>query len=737
MNDHELDLALQAMGRDRTAVADPPTLRERVARIPLTARRRHRWLPHFTRGEFSMFSALKLVAATAIVALFGGFLLSGILTTQQSDVGIPAAATESPSPTMTEGLLSRMVTEEVEPGVFRIDNDGVRDLASRGEPDNIALAPDGGVWTCGEKNGLFQLGGPAVNDIECPSVMEVASDATLWGSTFDEVVTFDGSAWTGRARAGAGESHYFDIASGPDGVVWALRRNGNCSPSDDDCRVATPVRLAADGSATDVPIGMEVHDDSLWIDDLTVGPDGDVWVTVLTQDGGWDVATLLHYDGDRWEAVAPPEGALSQNGSFGQALGVAPDGTLWIGAEAEGGGNAGLAQLDDSGWTVFSAEDGVRTWGTPHRFIFLAHLRVAPDGSVWVNASAEPEESGCAGVARFDGTTWKEYLAGVCVDGLQVAPDGAVWVVGESDQTAYRGTGSVDLYVVTPAYTETEGIPYLTIGDITYEADIYVPESEGSSPVAVMFHGNAPRGKDDGYTTVVAEAAAAAGMHVLVPNWLTGTTGITSESFDVFHAAANCAVAYAQAHLGDGSPTVVYGFSAGVGPAARAAFDPATEPIPGCMADDPPAPVTGAVLGDGEYFLHSSIFDGAFSADPEAMQAVVTSLVDPTAWPVDMETRFRLWVAEDGTLPRTFDDPWDESGWLARRDPDGSIRADLDRLGQLDDGVVSFIDEGQLMELRLREAGIEVSLDSYPGGHSTGDKVAELVGYLTEAAAVD
>ena len=270
-----------------------------------------------------------------------------------------------------------------------------------------------------------------------------------------------------------------------------------------------------------------------------------------------------------------------------------------------------------------------------------------------------------------------------------------------------------------------------------FEADIHVPDGEGPSPVVVMFHGNAPSGKDDSYTTVVAEAAAAAGMHVFVPNWLTGTRGITPERFDVFHAAANCAVAYAQSNLGDATPVVVHGFSAGVGPASEAVLDPAREPVPGCVADDVPTPIAAAVFGDGEYFLHSSVFDGAFAADPVAVHGVVARTVDPKLWPSDMGTRFFLWIADGGTLPRAFDDPWDETGWLAQRDPDGSIRRDLERLGQLDDGVVSFIDEGQLMELRLREAGVEVSLDNFPGGHTTFDKVPELVSYLVDAAAVD
>jgi acetyl esterase/lipase len=281
-----------------------------------------------------------------------------------------------------------------------------------------------------------------------------------------------------------------------------------------------------------------------------------------------------------------------------------------------------------------------------------------------------------------------------------------------------------------------ENLTYLTVEGKAFEADMYVPEGEGPWPVVVMFHGNSPSGKDDSMTTVVAEAAAAAGMYVFVPNWLTGITQLAPETFDFFYAAANCAVAYAQPDPNVSLPVVVYGFSAGVGPASQAAFDPASEPIPGCVAANPPALITGAVLGDGEYFAHSSIFNGAFAADLEAMQARIATTVDPNLWPSDMETRFFLWVADEGTLSRTFDDPWDETGWLAQRDPNGSIRDDLDRLGQLDDGAISFIDEGQLMALRLEEAGIEVTLHNYPGGHSTLDKVPELVGYLTDAAAI-
>ena len=58
-------------------------------------------------------------------------------------------------------------------------------------------------------------------------------------------------------------------------------------------------------------------------------------------------------------------------------------------------------------------------------------------------------------------------------------------------------------------------------------------------------------------------------------------------------------------------------------------------------------------------------------------------------------------VESDVSAPAgpSFDDPSDPSGWLAPRDPTGSIRRDLDRLGALDDGIVGNIDKSYLIHL--------------------------------------
>ena len=295
---------------------------------------------------------------------------------------------------------------------------------------------------------------------------------------------------------------------------------------------------------------------------------------------------------------------------------------------------------------------------------------------------------------------------------------------------------------LAPAFTETSDVVYMTINGVELLTDIYAPLGDGPWPVVVAFHGLDSNGKDEADTAAIAEEAAAQGMVVFAPSWIVWDPGpfpFTLESFQGWKSAASCAVAFAQQHAtdygGDPATTIIYGFSAGAGAGLLAALEPSGDESPGCEADGGPAPLTGVVLGDGDYFLHTENFDDAFEADLNGMQLEVAALTDPAHWPPDLNATFFLWVAAGGTNPRTIGDSTSESGWLAQRDPDGSIRADLIRLNQLHDGIMSFIDAGQLLQLRLSEAGFEVFLDELPGGHTTLNKVRELVGYLNEAAA--
>ena len=143
----------------------------------------------------------------------------------------------------------------------------------------------------------------------------------------------------------------------------------------------------------------------------------------------------------------------------------------------------------------------------------------------------------------------------------------------------------------------------------------------------------------------------------------------------------------------------------------------------------------GAVFGDSEYFLHTTWWDGAFDQDLDEMQAIVAETVDPAFWAFDLPERFRLWAVTDEPGARSFDDPWDEEGWFTQRDPDGTIREDLDELGELDDGSISYIDQGLLLTSRLQQAGIDATFDLLPGVHDAHTDTPEVVvAYLLDAA---
>ncbi len=200
-----------------------------LARVATPATNR----PTSARG-FTMFSALKFIAASAIVALFGGFLIAGVLTTPQGDDMAPAAVTASPSPMTTEELLSGMVTEEVQPGVLRVVNDGVRDLASV-EADDIVAGDDGGIWLRAEYENL-RLGSDGSHQRPLglgpeDHVFEVATDGTMWaipnypgypmlrvGAGFRST---DGEVWTSQPCPGA----CYGVTVAPDGTVWASWRD--------------------------------------------------------------------------------------------------------------------------------------------------------------------------------------------------------------------------------------------------------------------------------------------------------------------------------------------------------------------------------------------------------------------------------------------------------------------------------------------------------------------------------
>jgi hypothetical protein len=148
-----------------------------------------------------------LSLAALLVALAGGALLVG-------------SRTVDPGPDPLAGW----VTEEVEPGVVRVVNDGFRDLAPVG-PDpghELSVGVDGSIWV-GSEGTLRRLGDSATNPVSYPATdgpypttdLRISTDGIPWAAGYDGVYRSDGESWE---RLDPRRSR-LDIAS--DGTVWS------------------------------------------------------------------------------------------------------------------------------------------------------------------------------------------------------------------------------------------------------------------------------------------------------------------------------------------------------------------------------------------------------------------------------------------------------------------------------------------------------------------------------------
>ena len=448
MNDERLLGEVGSWLKD-SDTAHPDTERitaQAMSQVP-QVRQRGRWWPLPMLGGWSqpapaprstVFSALKFVTAGVIVGLFGGFLLAGALTTPQADQA-PAAVTRSPTPMTTDELLSVAATEEVEPGVLRVIEDGFRSLASV-DDTSLVSGRDGGVWLL-SKDGFLRIGTEGAYEwpagqAESVSDFGITPDGTVWTvqSGADDLAiirSFDSEGWTSHVPDS--DTRALEVA--PDGTVWTVWQDPG----------SETVALGYLDGGDRRSIG-EWPESELYGGDLYLTGADEVWVSGAPE-----------YRVGKPRLYRLVDGALQQEyEDTVVAEDVGSDGTVWFVSLNELirlDGTAGEA--DPEPWAL--SEAMTAEWGSASGWTFLPGdaLRVTPDGGVWfaLRAASGPplSEEHCGGIAHFDGTTWLgPYLPDLCVESIELAADGSAWLLA---QAAESGDDLVELFVVTPEAT--------------------------------------------------------------------------------------------------------------------------------------------------------------------------------------------------------------------------------------------------------------------------------------------
>jgi hypothetical protein len=437
----------------------------------------------------TMFSATKFIVAGAIVALVGGFLLTGPLSQRSSDGRQPAAATTtapsaqasppgSPAATLapSEGMTSApktsvktdllpgvdLLTEEVRPGVFRVLGDGIRDLEAGSGVRDVTVDAAGHVWTLRGGTGNWKverLGEPGES-----THLTWTSKATLGLGADGSPVIGDGSAAITDA------SRELDLEDG----TWVERQTEAPACYQPESPMEPPYGLPLpDGAclrasqwlsrshrywqhAPNSDLGLP---DDRFIDDLAVGPDGTGWASVRSYSPdtgsfptGFD--GLLHYDGATWIHIpAAPSDIPSEWLAGTQDMAVTPDGTVWI-VEQHPQENdypdVWVRSWDGANWAMYGPSDWPRWSSTSSGSGTGTHVN--PDGTIWFlggnllfdRASLHPLDVDL-GNLDFDLSNQR-----IGPDGT-FAPGGNIWLAATDLE------GARQLYVITPeAVTATE-----------------------------------------------------------------------------------------------------------------------------------------------------------------------------------------------------------------------------------------------------------------------------------------
>jgi hypothetical protein len=386
-----------------------------------------------------MFNATKFIVAGAIVALVGSFQLSGALVQPDDAPQPPAAASTASSPKVDVTAAPErsvrsdivpgvdLVTEEVEPGAYRVLSDGVRDLA--GQVQYVAVSADGDVYLeLGSYRNwsVVRLGAPGASRTlggRGPWQLLATSDGVRVMRGPGDVRALDGARWTATELTDYEKCvNSFGRPVGSDGKCWYFGGDEAAFDSIDPDGTRTEV--------THAEIGLEPDQ---FADHLEVAPDGTVWAMLLREAGSGhalNLEGLLAYDGTRWSVIPYDGDGLGGRDWFDMAVGS--DGVVWISSTSgPGSDQAVILNWDGESWASHPYESR-RNGGLPLPIVPW------PNGIVWFGDAA-----------RWDGSTLdvvEPTVRWFASDPVVTLMDGSFWTVIDQQ-----------LYVITPdAVTASE-----------------------------------------------------------------------------------------------------------------------------------------------------------------------------------------------------------------------------------------------------------------------------------------
>jgi ligand-binding sensor domain-containing protein len=320
-------------------------------------------------------------------------------------------------------------------------------FANANEILDVAIAPDGRVWTAGPGGvTAWTDGAPDLRTVDdglpssLASAVAVAEDGTVWVGTLDAGVgRFAGGRWVvDRPGDGFPLALVTDLAIDGGTVYAAGQRivdgSGRAALARfEDGSWGRTVTLKGD-HATGVAVA---PDGAAWVSTFDAGvarvdgpdvrayrrPDGlsDDYIrdVAVTSDGVVSVATSNHvstFDGATWTGSRPGRSGVCE------AIAVAPDGILWC-----GGIGAQIHRLDPDGWTTIPVDvEGLPTSsGLPEDRGAISSLAIAPDGTAWAGTWRD-------GLLSYRDGGWARHVDPGCPPANHVttisATDGAVWV---------------------------------------------------------------------------------------------------------------------------------------------------------------------------------------------------------------------------------------------------------------------------------------------------------------------